>query len=194
MTKISNAMRFLDLLGGALVATCLFAAGWVTFFGAAETMARVTELSGMVQEARQAVSGFRTVRDRQQAELTVRRQALTQRGQIPARPPIDDYFSALSVMAAQHRLRITRHLPLSSRHYPGLLEQRFTYDVTGAMSDLIRFFKAIEDSLYWADISYLKIERGPGTDQAAARNRIAQLTISLFSAPPSEPATPTGGP
>jgi hypothetical protein len=194
MAKCTNTTRFLDLLGGALVAASLGAAGWLAVFGAAETKARVTELSGQVQEAKQSIAGFRAARDRQQAELTTHQLVLAQRGRIPARPPIDEYFGALSAMATQHQLRILRHQPLSPRRYPGLLEQRFAYDVTGTVNDLIRFLKAIEDSSYWADISYLKIERGPGADQAAARNRTAQFTISLFSAPPSEPPTPSGGP
>ena len=67
------------------------------------------------------------------------------------------------------------------------MELRYALEVAGTTPNLTWFFKSIEDAQFWADISYLKVEgekspRGESSDQ-----RLASLTISLFSsAPPDE--------
>jgi hypothetical protein len=84
---------------------------------------------------------------------------------------------------------VVRHNPLGPRSYPGLLEQRYAYEVMGRVADLARFLRDVEDAEFWADISYLKIDGGPpSADQGGEPNgeRDALLTISLFSAARAE--------
>ncbi len=54
------------------------------------------------------------------------------------------------------------------------------------MPDITRFLRAVEETGFWADISYLKVEQGPGPPRGESTQRIASLTISLFSALPVE--------
>jgi hypothetical protein len=121
--------------------------------------------------------------------LKERQVELATSGQLPAQIPIEEYFQTLSRLAGRHHLRVVRHNPLGPRSYPGLLEQRYAYEVIGTMPDIARFFRAIEDAEFWADISYLKIDGGPpSADQGGepTDERDAILTISLFSAAPAE--------
>ncbi|MFQ5495959.1 MAG: hypothetical protein ACE5EX_11325, partial [Phycisphaerae bacterium] len=99
---------------------------------------------------------------------------------------VEAYFEALSAMAARHQLRVIRDHPLGPRHYPGLVEQRFLYEVTGATANLMRFLKDIESTSFWVDVSYLRIWSNEGAGNRAADKRKAVLTLSLFSAPPPE--------
>jgi hypothetical protein len=68
---------------------------------------------------------------------------------------------------------------------------RYAYEITGAMPDIARFFRAVEQTEFWADISFLKVDQGAGPLQAGSARRVASLTISLFSALPAE-ADPDG--
>ena len=50
------------------------------------------------------------------------------------------------------------------------------------MPDVARFFKAIEQAEFWADVSYFKIEQGrPGSGEVSPEQVAGALTISLFS-------------
>ena len=106
-------------------------------------------------------------------------------GRLPTGTSVESYFQELSALALQNRLRVVRHNPLMARSYPGLLEQRFAYEVVGTLSDLAQFFKAIERTDFWADVSYLRIGDGRGSGRSGQRAmRTAVLTISIFSATP----------
>jgi hypothetical protein len=87
---------------------------------------------------------------------------------------------------------VVRHNPLGPRSYPGLLEQRYAYEVIGTQPDLARFLRAIEDAEFWADISYLKIDGGKRQGGEPTDECDALLTISLFSAARAEGASESG--
>ena len=129
----------------------------------------------------------------EQKALELRYQAeLAAAGALPSQTPQETHLRELSGLAAQNHLSVVRQLPLSPREYPGVLEQRFAYEVTGTMPDLARFFKAVELSPSWTDISYLKMDQGKGTENTTGRN--ALLTFSAFSMAISQPtATSQGG-
>jgi len=93
----------------------------------------------------------------------------------------------------RHGLRIVKHHPLSARQYPDLLEQRYAYEVTGSLPDLVEFLKSIENTDFWADVSHLKVDRGKRRKDAVSDERNAALTISLFSALTSQTPSDKGG-
>jgi hypothetical protein len=149
----------------------------------------------MISSATQNLTALRFAAEGQRATLKERQVELATSGQLPAQIPLEEYFQTLSRLAGRHHLRVVRHNPLGPRRYAGLLEQRYAYEVVGTMPDLARFFRAIEDAEFWADISYLKIDGGPpAADQGAepTDDRDALLTISLFSADPAEGASGSG--
>ena len=113
-------------------------------------------------------------------------------GPLPSEVPSESYLRTLSSLASENKLTVVRQLPLSPRDYPGLLEQRFAYEVSGTLPDLARFFKAVELSPSWTDISYLKVETGKSTEGESHRS--ALLTFSVFSMGKVQPVTQgTGG-
>ena len=180
----------LDLLGGCTVAAFLLVFLWLTFVQSNGTASQVKELRRIVQTVHQDLGHARATRDRLQTVLESRQAELSRTGQLPSETPVDEYFQTLSRLAAWHRLRVVRHNPLSSRSYPGLFERRYAYEVWGTMPDLARFFRAIENTDYWADVSFFRIDHGPG--HGAANERMALLTISLFSAPPAQDTVDKG--
>lgn len=179
----------LDLAGGAFLVGILGVFVWMTLLRTDRTALQLAELGGSVQQARGEIEDLHADRDRQRVTLKTRRAERDKSGHLPAQAPVEEYFRTLSDLAARNRLRVVRHNPLNSRTYPGLLERRYAYEVTGALPDIAGFFQAIEASDFWADIAYLKIDRGPQASNAS-RERVATLTISVFSAQPRVPQGP----
>jgi len=179
-------LLLLDVFGATLSAAGLLLALWMTFFHGEHATTELSDLTQLISSATQNLSALRMAGDGQRATLKERQAELATSGQLPAQIPIEEYFQTLSRLAGRHNLRVVRHNPLGPRSYPGLLEQRYAYEVIGTMPDLARFFRAIEDAEFWADISYLKIDGGHGSGGEPTDDRNAVLTISLFSAAPAE--------
>ena len=182
-------LLLLDALGASLSGAGLLAALWMTFFHSEHATTELRDFTQMISSATQNLATLRSAGDGQRATLKERQVELATSGQLPAQIPIEEYFQTLSRLTIQHHLRVVRHNPLGPRSYPGLLEQRYAYEVIGTLPDLVRFLRAIEDAEFWADISYLKIDGGPpSADQSGepTGERDALLTISLFSAARAE--------
>jgi len=188
--KIS--LILLDSCGASLSGAGLVAALWLTFFHSEHAASELRDYTRIVSSATQDVAALRSSGDRQRATLKERQAELATSGHLPVQVPIEEYFQTLSRLAVQYHLRVVRHNPLTPRSYPGLLEQRYAYEVIGAMPDLARFFKAVEDAEFWADISYLKIDGSPPQGREPTDECTASLTISLFSAPRAESASGNG--
>jgi len=185
----------LDALAATLLAAGFLTAFWMIFLHEAHAAAELGELAHMISTATQDLAALRSAGERQRATLKERQAELATGGQLPAQISIEEYFQTLSRLALQHHLRVVRHNPLAPRTYPGLLEQRYAYEVIGTMPDLARFFRAIEDaerSRFWADISYLKIDAGNRQNGEPTNERDAVLTISLFSAARADGASGSG--
>jgi len=188
-------LLLLDAFGASLSAAGLLVAFWMTLFHNEHATTEIRDFTQMISSATQNLAALRLAGDGQRATLKERQAELATSGQLPAQIPIEEYFQTLSRLAGRHHLRVVRHNPLGARSYPGLLEQRYAYEVIGTQPDLARFLRAIEDAEFWADISYLKIDGGPSSaDQGgeATDERDAILTISLFSAARAEDASGNG--
>jgi Tfp pilus assembly protein PilO len=185
-------LLLLDVLGASTLAACLLTVAWLTLFHSDHAVGELRDLQQTINSAAQDLSSLRAAADRQRATLKERQAELATHGQLPAQVPVEEYFQNLSRLVAQHRLRVVRHNPLTPRSYPGLLEQRFAYEVMGTMPDLARFFRAIEEADFWADVSYLKIDGGPRQADAPTDERVASLTISIFSAPRADGGSGSG--
>ncbi len=184
-------LRIIDLLCGCALALCLLGFIWLTVIRENHTKAEIGELNQFIREARKDHRVLQAASHKQSVLLTKRRSELAETDELPADMPVEQYFQTLSSIASDHRLRVVRQNPLPSRRYPGLLEQRYAYEVSGSFPALARFLKSIEDADFWADVSYLKIDRGGGPKDVARNERVAVLTLSLFSAP--EPDGPDDG-
>ena len=182
-------LLLLDVLGASMSATGLLAALWMTFFHNEHATTELRDYTAMISSATQNLAALRSAGDGQRATLKERQVELATSGQLPAQIPIEEYFQTLSRLAIQHHLRVVRHNPLGPRSYPGLLEQRYAYEVMGRVADLARFLRALEDAEFWADISYLKIDGGKRQGGEPTDECDALLTISLFSAARAEDAS-----
>ncbi len=182
----ANATRWVDLLGGTVVAGCILGACWMAFVHGDGTREEVAQVSEHLRAASRDVASLRTVLDRRSALVVQRTRELADRGQLPTRAPVEAYFRELSRLAQECQLNVVSQEPRTPRQYPGLLEQRFSYDVSGPTDGIMRFLAAIERTEFWADVSYLKIQHGPGAENVAAERRSASLTLSLFSTLPVE--------
>ncbi len=186
-------LRVVDIVGGCTVAACLLGFIWLTMIRPDRTRSRISELTHVLRQARLDRAVLETVRDKQGVILQGHQARLAKTGQLPPDAPIEEYFQILSSLASEHQLRVVGHKPLGRRNYPGLLEQRYTYEVTGSLPDLVLFLRAIEDADFWADVSYLSIDRGRQAAGSASTERLAALTISLFSAVAGEAQDDKGG-
>ncbi len=193
MTVTRNGpLLAIDLLGACALGVCVLAFGWLTVLRGDDVSANNADLTGAIQTAKRDLARYRSVRDRQRVILADRRAELASGGRLPDQAPIERYFQTLSTLAAQHRLRVRSHHPVSPRHYSGLLELRYAYELSGSMPDITRFFRSVEGTEFWADISFLKLDQGPGPPREGSSRRVASLTVSLFSALPVKPEEDEG--
>jgi len=179
--SVGKRTWFLDCCGGALLAGIVGAAAWLALVQGRETRERLDAAGNELLTRRRDLGGLQAVVTKQRAILTEREKQLAQTGRLPDETPTEEYFEHLSQMANRHGLRILRHSPLPPQEYPGLREDRFAFDLVGPFPDLVAFFRDIESSPYWADVSYLRVASASQGDEAA-KERVASLTLSLFSA------------
>jgi len=175
------SILIVDLAGGVISAGLLSVFAWSAFLRGDSTVTEIRELSATIAGSRRVLGELRTSLDQQSTVLKQRQADLAEGGKLPEQTPIEEYFQTLSQVASTHHLHVVRHNPLSPRTYPGLLEQRYAYEVTGTMPDIARFLKAIEDAKFWADVSYLRIGAGTQQGDGNSGERVAALTISIFS-------------
>ncbi len=187
------SLGIVDVFGAGVVAACLTGFVWLIAVHNSQTTMEVHRLEQSVRNAQRELRKLHAACDRQSAVLESHQAELAETGQLPAEAPVERYFQTLSAFASIHSLRVVRHNPLTPRSYPGMLEQRYAYDVTGSLPDFVRFLRSIEETAFWADVSYLKVDRGTGAEDVAARARVGELTISLFSALPPESSSGEGG-
>jgi hypothetical protein len=180
----------IDLSGGAALTALLAAVAYCAFVEGRSAQAELSSAAADVATFKRDLVGLHNVASRHRASLAEKENLLARTGQLPAHTPTEEYFGYLSSLAMRHNLKILRQNPIPAQSYAGLREDRFAFDVVGGFSDLVEFFRAIESSPYWADVSYLRVTalRQEGAQPRAAGARaIANLTLSLFSAP-HEPA------
>ncbi len=174
----------IDAIGGAVVVACLATSFWLTATRVGGGERPTAEPKRLIETARHDLASLVATRDRQQVLYDIRKEKLAESGQLPEQTPVEEYFQTLSRLAARNRLRVVSNSPLSPCKYPGLLEQRFAYEVTGSVPDLVHFFQAVETTDFWADISYMEVKSGLGASGQLHDGRVARLTLSLFSALP----------
>lgn len=177
-------MLGIDLVGGSLVAGCVCAFVWLMVGKSDLVRDEIRQTSRNLGSAKTELSRLQQEHNIQQASLTDRKAQQQRVGKLPPRAPTERYFQNLSKLADHHHLKVLRHHPLASVEYPGLLEQRFAYEVAGHWPDIVRFLKEIEMADAWADVAYLKVSRGGNSRGKESGERPIALTISMFSAPP----------
>ncbi len=183
----------IDALGATLAGGLVIGCIYLTFVHGEHATREIQEFTQLINSASQDLASIQSARDQQGTVLRERRAEISSGRQLPTEIPLEEYFQVLSRLASQHSLRVLRQNPLSPREYPGLLEHRYAYEVTGSMPDIARFFKAVEEADFWADIAYLKITNAAQTSATAdSQERVALLTISLFSASRPEGAPNDG--
>jgi hypothetical protein len=179
MKKGRWSLLTIDATGGAITSLLLGIAAWSFFSSNAGGQNSLHELTTTLANARDDLADLQSAIGAQR-ELATRYQAeLAAVGAMPGQTPQETHLRTLSGLASENHLSVVRQFPLPPREYPGIMEQRFAYEVTGTMADLARFFKAVETSPDWADISYLKVEQGQSTESTMDRNAV--LTFSVFS-------------
>ncbi len=185
MKRDSLSLWALDAAGGALTLLLLALGAWSAWPQRSPGDQHPQNLTAALASAKNDLATLRSSLEQQKALQARYQSDLNAAGAMPDQSPQETHLQLLSGLAAQNHLSVVRQLPLSPREYPGLLEQRFAYEVTGTMPDLARFFKAVESSTSWTDISYVKVDQGKGVDNTGQRN--ALLTFSAFSMARQQP-------
>lgn len=182
MTRKRNTPLWVIDAAGAL---CVLMGGagalWLLLVQTQDTTAALRSVQTLIASAEADLRMAEATSKRQRAARIGLQSSLDSVGRLPEETPIEDYFRELSRLAARHRVRIILQSPLSPRRYPGLLEERFAYEVTAATADLVAFLAAIERTNFWADVSYLVL-RNDSSPDGDRRMSIGSLTFSLFSA------------
>lgn len=181
-TKDRSCAGVVDVVGALSLGACILACAYFGFVKASESSGEVEELTSLSRAVAEDLLAARSASDRQRAVLANHQATLASERQLPLRAPLEEAIQSVSSLAEAHEVHVLRQNPLSSRRYPGLLEQRFALEVSGTMPNLAAFLKAVEAAETWADVAYLKIINADSSTTGDARQRVATLTLSLFSA------------
>jgi len=190
-TKDRLPVVLVDVAGALMLGACLLGCAYFGFIKSGQTSGEIGELTTLSRSAAEDLTAARAACERQRAVLASHQATLASERQLPLRAPLEESIQSLSSLAETHRVHVLRQNPLAPRRYLGLLEQRFALEVSGTMPDLAAFFKAVEDAETWADIAYLKIINAETPTNGNMPERVATLTLSLFSA--DKAAVPTKG-
>ncbi len=175
------SLLVIDLTGSALVVMCFLGILWFTTIRASQHSYEISKLTNIHNSINQQLAHTQNQCEQMRLQLSSIESDTNITGNLPESPPVENYFQTLSLLANKHELRVLRHHPLTERNYSDLNEQRFLYEVSGTLPHLVQFFEAVESTDYWADISYLKIDQGRGMYRSVSKQRVAMLTISMFS-------------
>lgn len=189
----SWTFRLVDVVGAGIVTACALGIISLTMFDQDQVREDVIRLTQSLERARHDHRELLAALSRQRKRYSDCNSQRSQIGHLPEDVPVEAYFQHLSQLALHHGLRVVRHQPLAPRSYPGLFEKRFAYEVTGSLSDLMAFLQSIESADFWADVSYLSIERGIGGVDSGSTDKVALLTLSLFAARAQETPTAAEG-
>ena len=176
----------IDALGGMCVAALIVAFVWMAFLRTDSPASRIKTLGGVVTHLRSDLLRLKAQREQQTSRVSSLYAELDTLGSVPQDVALDEYFHSLARLATEYDLQMRRQNPLTPRIYAGLLEQRYACEVAGTVTGIVRFLRSIEDSEVWADVSYLRINTERSSGPHTGARRVAQLTISLFTALPSE--------
>ncbi|MEK6674336.1 MAG: type 4a pilus biogenesis protein PilO [Planctomycetota bacterium] len=187
----SISLWVIDSLGVGLVLTCAILFFWSAFMGGRDSSLSIERLQRDVVEIRQDGSRLRALRDDLRKALQTHQIELAAEGNLPREAPVDEYLHELAQLATRHAVEVRSQSPLPPRTYPGLVEHRHAYEVSGRFVDLVRWMRSVEALDRWADVGYWTISASNNTHANEPWVRNARFSISLFSAP-SEPATSAG--
>lgn len=184
-TSARHACWLIDIGGAAVVGICVAVFLWLAFIREDRAGAALLDLSRSVRAAEADLLRLRALSEDQRALLSDEKAKLAVYGTLPLEPPVESYFEALAAMALRADVQLRSQAPLPPRLYPTLAEYRFVCELSGTLPNLSRFFDAIEKADFWADVSHLKIESAKGSESVDSDDRVAQITLSLFTAPPA---------
>lgn len=171
----------IDALGALALLACLGGVVWLTCLRHNSARQECTTLRAQLEANRQTLATMQLAVERQQSKLQAGLQRLEISGRLPQHSPIEEFFQALAAAAARSGLHVLSQTPAETRIYPGLTEQCFTYEITGTLQSILSFLQSVEQSSFWADVSYLKIDQGDAAGGADVP-RNAALTMSVFAA------------
>jgi len=183
----------IDAAGAAAVATCLFAVIGMLAVGGRQGRSTSREWSRAIQQSQQNLAALKAACETQRRQLEEKQREWTKGGGLPPEAQQEAYFQRLSQAAGRLGLKVLRQQPLAARQYPGILERRFAYDVTGSTAAVLAFLREIESLDAWADVSFFRIEQGLDATPNGTKERLARLTVSLFASRPLEPAAASKG-
>jgi len=178
--QFGRGVLLIDLVGVAVVSLCSFAVYSLATAQAHRSSQTIPGLQAQSNQSAQDVHRLTSACQRQRTEMAATQEVLDRTG-LPQSTPVEVYLQAIATLASENQIRVVEQHPLSPVSYPGLLEQRCAYGVSGRATNLIAFLYAVEQAPYWADISYLSIQSDSGTDLRQTAEHTARLTFSLFS-------------
>ncbi len=179
-----------DLACGAMVALLACVAIWLIITYVDRSGQELTEIRKELARTRQSLARYQVAESAVQAKIKKQTADLAQQGTLPDQFPIGSYFRDLTSMAIKAGVTVQSQVPMVATEYPGLVEQRSQFEVSGSLQSILTFFEAIEQSSYWADIGYFSLAQGSSRGTSTLE-RHAKFTISMFSANTTDDDQPT---
>ncbi len=196
VVKVSHYGRWsvwgVDLSCGAVVAALACSALWLLVNYIDRSGQELTDKRKALSSARQTLATLQVANASQQAAILQQTTDLIDRGTLPSQFPTGSYFQDLTLLATEAGVTIQSQIPMVAAEYPGLVEARSQFEISGSLQAILTFFDAIERSTYWADVGFFSLAQGGGADPSS-RDHSAKFTISMFSSRSSDGDLPKDG-
>jgi len=173
----------IDLATAAVLIVCAGVTVWMVGFRENRADVEFRDLTQQIDQMRRDISIIDGAIDANRLSIAQRRVEINALGKLPDRTPVERDLRTLVELASTRGVSVLRVTPLPSRAYPGLLEVRYSLETSATLANLMNFLKAVEDDPLWADVGYVRLERAKDDRAAREGDRMAVLTVSLFSSP-----------
>ncbi len=183
-----RSVYVVDAVGVLAVAALVWAGVEYGLLDVDRSSQEIRQLSGKVDELREAATRMHASLDTQQEELRSRQEALGDGDLLPEQTPVEDDLRAVSDLARQNNLELIEFTPMGAAQYPGVQETRYRMRTKGRYAQHSGFLRDFQRCASWADITFLKME---SPNARTPDDKSGEMTVSLYSAT-GEPAADSG--
>ncbi len=184
--RTEKSTILIDVIGATAVISMVSWVAWYSFLKPDTATSQVNALAVAVEVSTSRLRDLEHGLDQQKSVHRGLFGQATDRENLPDEIPIEQTLADITALADRHGVRMIGVSPWSKVKYSGVLEIRYRLSAEGGFQNLLRFLKEFESEDYWADVTFLNLLPGGAGDEAESM-RLAELTLSFFSAIPETP-------
>jgi len=188
MRKLQRPILVIDVAGTLLTAGIVVSAAWFSIFKPDTATSKMRVVAGELAHMRADLAQLQSLLDRHTRQRATLQQEAADKGRLTERSPAQHNLAAITGMAKKNGVRVLRVDPVAEVLYPNIQELRYRLETAGTYADHLRFLDEFEQSTFWSDLTFLKIEQTRADMLAFKPVRHGDLVVSFYAGVAREPA------